>query len=232
MCARRRSNFLLSRQEKVTKEKATLLSASLRFAAGNLQCSFAGCAVELALRLRRAARTTTASQITKRVCPAAHPPPHALRSSAHTEGGEKVQTAARAIALLGLACAARGACARGCRAERSDGPCGLRSSNPLLAAPAAVCLRGGMRVGARMLRPLTRRVCPNGAAQQRSELCGAPRKRPAAGLPRSEAQGPQTVGRVSLPPFLSRDKKGGRPPGRVPASDLRKAPDANNQNDS
>jgi hypothetical protein len=33
------SNFLLLRQKKVTKEKATLLSASLRFAAGNLRCS-------------------------------------------------------------------------------------------------------------------------------------------------------------------------------------------------
>ena len=35
VCARRRSNFLLSRQEKVTKEKATLLSAtpSLRYGA-------------------------------------------------------------------------------------------------------------------------------------------------------------------------------------------------------
>src|SRR3990167_1547783 len=41
-----------------------------------------------------------------------------------------------------------------------------------------------MRVGARMLRDLTRRVCPNGAPQARSELCGAPRKRPDAGLPR------------------------------------------------
>ena len=39
MCARRRSNFLLRRQEKVTKEKATLHAASLRFAAGNLRCS-------------------------------------------------------------------------------------------------------------------------------------------------------------------------------------------------
>ena len=29
MCARRRSNFLLRRQEKVTKEKATPLSASV-----------------------------------------------------------------------------------------------------------------------------------------------------------------------------------------------------------
>ena len=35
VCARRRSNFLLSRQEKVTKEKATLLRASpsLRYGA-------------------------------------------------------------------------------------------------------------------------------------------------------------------------------------------------------
>jgi len=39
VCARRRSNFLLRRQEKVTKEKATLHAASLRFAAGNLWCS-------------------------------------------------------------------------------------------------------------------------------------------------------------------------------------------------
>src|SRR3989344_5280959 len=35
VCVRRRSNFLLPRQEKVTKEKATLHAASLRFAAGN-----------------------------------------------------------------------------------------------------------------------------------------------------------------------------------------------------
>ena len=43
-CARRRSNFLLLRHrmagpKKVTKEKATPLSASLRFASGNLRCS-------------------------------------------------------------------------------------------------------------------------------------------------------------------------------------------------
>jgi hypothetical protein len=36
---RRATYFLLRRQEKVSKEKATLLSASLRFATGNLRCS-------------------------------------------------------------------------------------------------------------------------------------------------------------------------------------------------
>ena len=57
--------------------------ASLR---GNLRCSRAGCAAELAARLRRSAQTAAASQFTKRVCPAAHAPPRPLRSSAHTEG--------------------------------------------------------------------------------------------------------------------------------------------------
>ena len=77
-----------------------------------------------------------------------------------------------------------------------------------------------MRAPARMLRELTRRVCLNGAPQARGELRGAPRKRTDAGLPLRCAKGSQTVGRVSLPPFLSRNKKGGRPPGRDPASAL------------
>ena len=54
---------------------------------------------------------------------------------------------------------------------------------PFLAAPASGCLWGGMRALARMLRPLTRRGCPNGAPQARSEFHGAPRKHPDAGLP-------------------------------------------------
>ena len=110
------------------------------------------------------------------------------------------------------------------RAERSDGPCGLRVFNPLLAAPAAGCLRGGMRAPARMLRELTRRVCPNGAPQARSELCGEPRKRPAPGLPRSEAQGSQTEGRLSFAYFsLAKQRKVSRPPGRDPALAPRKS---------
>ena len=60
--ARRRGNFLLSRQEKVTKEKAPPSLRPLRFATGQT-CggAVAGCAVELALLLRSAARTATAS---------------------------------------------------------------------------------------------------------------------------------------------------------------------------
>ncbi|PZQ69814.1 MAG: hypothetical protein DI563_19170 [Variovorax paradoxus] len=52
MCARRRSPFLLLRQKKGTKEKATLLAATLRFAAGNLRRDAAGvrCRTRYALR--------------------------------------------------------------------------------------------------------------------------------------------------------------------------------------
>ena len=43
------SNFLLLRQKKVTKEKATRLSGSLRFASGDLRCPRkAGVELELA----------------------------------------------------------------------------------------------------------------------------------------------------------------------------------------
>ena len=85
---------------------------------------------------------------------------------------------------------------------------------PLLAAPTAGRLRGGMRVGARMLRYLTRRVCPNAAAQQRSELCGAPRKRPAAGLPR---RGRRLQGRLSFGYFsLAKQRTSTSPAGARP----------------
>ena len=49
---RRASIFSLRRQRKDAKRKATLLPASLRFAAGNLGCSRAGRAAELTARYR------------------------------------------------------------------------------------------------------------------------------------------------------------------------------------
>ena len=65
-----------------------------------------------------------------------------------------------------------------------------------------------------MLRDLTRRGCPSGAAQQQSEFHGAPRNRPDAGLPRSEAQGSQTGGRLFFGDFLlAKQKKVTRMPG-------------------
>ena len=94
-------------------------------------------------------------------------------------------------------------------------------SPPLLAAPAAGRLRGGMGVVAPMLRALTRRGCLNEAATQRSEFHGAPRNRHAAGLPLRNAKGSQTGGRLSFGYFyLAKQRKVPRPPGRLPASAL------------
>ena len=99
--------------------------------------------------------------------------------------------------------------------------CWMFGSAPLLAAPAAGRLRGGMGVGAPMPRELTRRGCLNEAATQRSEFHGAPRNRHDAGLPRSEAQGSQTGGRLFFGDFLlAKQKKVTRMPGdsRLPHS--------------
>ena len=70
-----------------------------------------------------------------------------------------------------------------------------------------------------MLRQLTRRGCPNGAPQARSEFCGAPRNRPAAGLPLRKAKGSQTGGRLLFGDFLlARQEKVTAPPGALPGS--------------
>ncbi|RKR66451.1 hypothetical protein C8C94_0909 [Acidovorax sp. 94] len=84
---------------------------------------------------------------------------------------------------------------------------GCSAAHPLLAAPAAGRLWGGTRVGARVLRELNRRGCPSGAAQQQSEFHGAPRNRPAAGLPLRTAKGSQTGGRPFFGDFLSATRK-------------------------
>ena len=56
MCARRRSNFLSLRRKKVTKERATPLSASLRFATGQ-PAVLASSGVSLELAALRFAQT-------------------------------------------------------------------------------------------------------------------------------------------------------------------------------
>ncbi len=110
--------------------------------------------------------------------------PSALRFSAHTEGNSR--RGHPHGPLLRSACVERSGaaatrCARG--AKRSDGPCGcwllavgcwLCSASPHLAAPASGRFRGGMRVGARMLRPLIRRGCPSGARSAKRVPRGTP----------------------------------------------------------
>ena len=211
---RRATHFLLLRQKKVSKEKATPLSASLRFASGNLRCSRPAGSRSNSLRCASLRQSRALIR-------------WPLRSSAHTEGmGRRTAeqpTSIRAIASLGPILRAQvprvGHSADW--VERSDDPCGCLDVR--LSTPCWLRLRRGgcgvsMGVGAPMLRDLTRRGCPSGAAQQQSEFHGAPRNRPDAGLPRSEAQGSQTGGRLLLPSFLGDARKEGAPPGAYPGT--------------
>ncbi len=151
------------------------------------------CALRAPFKQLRPVRSRSACACGSR----ARPAPCASRYGQRGKAGTT-----RAIAALGLAFAARSACA--CGAERSDGPYGLP---PLEAAPGAGRLRGGMGASAPMLRNLTGRVCLNGAAQQRSELCGPPRKRHATGLPLRVSEGVADVGSCSLLPFLHEQER-------------------------
>ena len=211
MCPRR-GTFFSCVAKKRRQKKATPLSASLRFASGNLRCSRPAGSRSNSLRCASLRQSRALIR-------------WPLRSSAHTEGmGEpNSQTASRAITSLGPILQAQAPCVGRSSdwVERSDDPCGcsavLGCPAPV-AAPAAGRLRGGMGASAPMLRDLTRRGCPSGAAQQQSEFHGAPRKRTDAGLPRSEAKGSQTGGRLLLPSFLGDARKEGAPPGAHPGT--------------
>jgi hypothetical protein len=151
-----------------------------------------------------------------------------LRSSAHPQGQVEpnIHTGHR-CARPRIAGASASRCAGA--AERSNGPngcaaVGCSAVHPLLAAPAAGRLRGGTRVGARVLRALTRRGCLNEAATQRSEFHGAPRNRTDAGLPLRNAKGSQTGGRLFFGDFLlAKQKKVTRSPGDSRPPPLTKA---------
>ena len=200
------------------------------FAALRATCDArSGGAPQNSLRAARSVQTTAASQCTKCVCPSSHArtPCPALLGTHRREPRERTST--RAIASLGPACAARGACARergpseamarravwmsGCLDVRLPHPCWLRLR------------RGGcgvsMGVAAPMPRALTRRGCLNEAAKQRSEFHGAPRNRPAAGCPVATRRGRRLGVAFLLGTFLWRSKEQvPRPPGRDPASAL------------
>ena len=95
---------------------------------------------------------------------------------------------------------------------------GCSAAHPLLAAPAAGRLRGGMGAFARMLRHLTRRGCPSAARQRVASSTAHPANAPPQVCPAGVADC-----RVAflLGTFLWRSKEQvPRPPGRDPAPAL------------
>ena len=204
MCARRRSNFLLLRQKKVTKEKAPPSLRPLRCATGQTCVGVvAGCAVELALLLRSAARTATASQITKHARSDARAHPATAPTQAQPAGGGQpnIQTSARAVAALGPATTAPSARRLRPRsgAERSDGPSGCLLPIPSVCAEE----RSGQRIRAR--------DCLSEASLSETPLDAS-----TAGCPVAQRRGRRQWGRLLLPSFLGDARKEGAPPGAHP----------------
>ena len=220
MCARRRT-FFSCVAKKRRQKKATPLSASpaLRYGAtcgargqGALRNSLRACGAPLKQPQRVSSRSACVLRHTR------HPARCAPRRIQRGWGTD-IHTGHR-FARPRFTGASASRCADW--VERSEDPCGCSAvlgCPPPVAAPAAGRLWGGMGVEAPMLRHLTRRGCPSGAAQQQSEFHGAPRNRPAAGLPLRSAKGSQTWGRLSFGYFsLAKQRKVPRPPGRTPGS--------------
>ena len=207
----RRGTFLCFAKEKYPKERRPCCPcpcASLRATCGARSRGVP----QNSLRAARFVQTTAASQSTKHArCDAhARPAPCAPRH------GQKGVGTTRAIAALGPAKGAP-------RAGPSAAMARLGLFNPLGLRLGRGACGVGMRVEARMHRPLACRGCMNGAPQARSEFCGTPRKRPDPGLPRSAAKGSQTWGRLFFAYFLlAKQKKVSAPPGAYPGQQHQK----------
>ncbi|RKR26569.1 hypothetical protein C8C93_1811 [Acidovorax sp. 93] len=203
-----RGTCSLLRQRKVPKRKATPSLRPLRCAKGQTCVgAVAGCAAELAARLRRSARTTAASQITKHGRSDAHatPQPPRRRRSQQGVGQPNLQ---QPNSHTGHCCArprlrsARRLRPRD-RAERS------------VAKLWRVCRR------THALRELTHRSCPSGAPKARSEFCGAPRDRAPQVAPERGAGVADSRVALSLVPFFRRrERKELARRGDIPASAL------------
>ncbi len=183
---------------------------------GNLRCSLAGRAAELATRC--ALRSNNCGKSVHEGWRPAAPARPAPCASRH---GQKGGGTVRAIAALGLV-----------RGASSAGPSAAMARVGLFTPLWLRLGRGACGVSVGVAAPthrcLTCRGCLNGAPQARSEFCGTPRKRPDPGLPRSAAKGSQTWGRLFFAYFLlAKQKKVSAPPGAYPGQQTSKSRAAN-----
>ncbi len=221
MSPRRASHFLLLRQKKVTKEKATPLRASLRFATGNLRCSLqAGSAQTRCAQTRAALYPPEAALLGARrgdwepVGPLLRSASNGLAArgleQGHAYAGDREHEHEHEHVRLRLRVRVRE-----CQRERGpEAPANLHttqgratarwSSNPL-------CARRGAQLFADQGR----------ACLSEASLRG-PREKRAPQVARSEAKGRAQWGRLFFGYFLlAKQKKVTRPPGRCPGSCLK-----------
>ena len=183
---RRARHFSLLRQRKVPKRKAPPSLRPLRCATGQT-CggAVAGCAVELALLLRSAARTTTASQMTKHGRFDAHATPQPPRRRRSQQGWDS-----RTANIHSGHCCARPSLriARGLR----PGGVGRAKRRPVWMS--ACGFPSGCAEERRFWR-IRARVCLSDA--KRREFSETPAKLSTAGCPQ-RSEGTQPVGSLFL----------------------------------
>ncbi|VTU31225.1 hypothetical protein H6CHR_03556 [Variovorax sp. PBL-H6] len=240
--SRQPSHFLLLRQKKVTKEKATPLAATLRFATGNLRCSlFAGsaqtrCAQTRAALIREKLRSSArpegtwnstrhgaslcgmqvrVSSWSSLTLAVAHMHTH---THTHTHEYELARARARARAR---------AQARACGDAHARAPVRTQTHAPI----PGLAQRGRWWPSEAMARPVSNPLCACRGAQLFAEKgprvfepqasLRGPRVKRAPQVARSEAEGHAQWGRLFFGYFLlAKQKKVTRPPGRHPGSSL------------
>jgi hypothetical protein len=165
--------------------------------------------VELALLLRSAARTTTAIQFTKHARSDARATPQPPRRRRSQQGvGSRTSKQPHGPLLRSALSRGRKRLAQRRLGRAQQWPVWMSDSRVPFWMRLGRAGRGGMRVGARMLRELTHRSCPSGAPQARSEFCGAPRDRaPQVAPQRSEGVADSRVALSLVPFFRRRERK-------------------------
>ena len=225
MSPRRATHFLLLRQKKVSKEKATPSLRPLRGAKGQTCVgAVAGCAVELALRWRAPLGQLRRVRSRSTRAPTRVPPRNRTAAGAASRGGAvehpNSRTSIRAIALLGPVSRAQAP-----RAAQT-GPSEAKARVDVLLPLPLWMRRGAQRAGwhvcrrTHMLRCQARRSCLSGARQRAASSAAHP-VREHHRLPRRAALGSQTAGS----PFLwslsfGEAKESDSHAGRLPASAL------------
>ena len=164
------------------------------------------------LRATRSVQTTAASQCTKCVCPSAHartPCPALLGTRRREPKNRHPHGPLLRCAALGPVSRAQAprAAQAGPSAAMARVAVWMFGSPPLLAAPAAGRLRGGMGVGAPMLRELTRRGCLSGARQRRASSTAHPATAPPQVCPVAQRRGRRLGVAFLLGTFLWRSKE-------------------------
>ena len=201
----RRARYFSCTAKKSTQKKAAPLTASLRFAAGNLWCSGMGCTAKLTTRQRRSVQTDAVSQFTKQLHSAVQlPSPYPVLLGAFRRGLSRRGPSLRSAPK---------------QAERSDGLLvfGCCLHPPFACAWVVVFVGWRWRRRVPALRELACRVCSNGALSARSEFRGTPRKRHDTGCP-SQSEGSQAAGATFFWVLFLVAKKSTSPAGRNPAS--------------